>query len=354
VNLRIPGYFLVALLSAYLTYILVPLIKSYCHKHGLLDNPGPRKIHASPVPRLGGIAFAIAFSLSIWLGFVADPQLWHNDWRGIAGVIAGGLIVFSLGLADDLKGVSPASKFLWQIGAALFPVLCGVRADVLNVPYYKLVYLGFWGIPLSVLWIVAITNTFNLLDGLDGLAAGIAAIASLTFVVLSVVLNLPLASLFAAGIFGLSIAFLKFNYHPAQIFMGDSGSLFIGYVLGVTSLYWPKSYASIIMFVPLLALGVPVLEVIMTTIRRAVTGQRIYIADRRHLFHYLLQLGISHRGVVWIFYIVSAQFSIMAVGLVLGKANIILVLEGIFVILTGLILSRRLRSGGDNGRQILP
>jgi UDP-GlcNAc:undecaprenyl-phosphate GlcNAc-1-phosphate transferase len=225
-----------------------------------------------------------------------------------------------------------------------------VRAEVLNVPYYRLVELGFWGIPLSILWIVVITNTFNLLDGLDGLASGVAAISSLTFVILSVVLNLPLASLFAAGILGVSIAFLKFNYHPAQIFMGDSGSLFIGYVLGVTSLYWPKSFASIIMFVPLLALGVPVLEVITTTVRRAVSGQKIYIADRRHLFHYLLSSGLSHRGVVWLFYTISIQFSIMAFGLVLGRANLILVLEAVFIIFIGLILSRRLKSGGDNGR----
>jgi len=349
-NPRIPGYFLVALLSAYLTYIIVPVVRSYCIKRGILDIPGPRKVHTSPIPRLGGVAFVISFSLSICLGFVAAPQLWHNDWIGIAGVIAGGFVIFFLGLFDDIRDISPAAKFLWQVGAALIPVLCGVRAEVLNVPYYKLVHFGFWGIPLSALWIVAITNTFNLLDGLDGLAAGVASISSLTFLVLSVVLDLPLASLFAAGIFGLSIAFLKFNFHPAKIFMGDSGSLFIGYVLGVTSLYWPKSYASIIMFVPLLALGLPLLEVATTTIRRVVTGQKIYIADQRHLFHYLLESGMSHRGVVWLFYIISIQFSIMAVGLVLGRANIVLVLEGLFVIFIGLILSRRAKSGGSNGR----
>jgi UDP-GlcNAc:undecaprenyl-phosphate GlcNAc-1-phosphate transferase len=347
---RIPGYFLVALLSAYLTYILIPIVKAYCVKKGYLDYPGPRKIHASPVPRLGGVSFVISFSLAILLGFVADPQLWQNEWLGIAGVIVGGMIIFWLGFSDDIKGVKPAVKFLWQAAAALFPVICGVRAEVLNMPHYGLIQLGFWGIPLSVLWIVAITNTFNFLDGLDGLAAGIAAISSLTFVILSVVLNLPLASLFAAGIFGLSLAFLKFNYHPAQIFMGDSGSLFIGYVLGVTSLYWPKSYASIIMFVPLVALGVPVIEVVTTTIRRAVTGQKIYVADKRHLFHQLLEFGISHRGVVWMFYIISVQFSIMAVGLVLEQANLVLVLEGVFVIFIGLILSRRLKTGGNSGR----
>lgn len=347
---QLPGYFLVTLLSAYLTYIFIPVVKAQCVKRGLLDFPGPRKIHSLPIPRLGGVAFVISFSLAILLGFVADPGLWQNNWVGIAGVIGGGIVVFLLGLADDIKGIGPVLKFFWQIVAALFPVSCGVRLDTLNLPFHGLVHLGFWAIPLSVLWIVAIINAFNLLDGLDGLAAGMATISSLTFVVLSVVLNLPLASLFAAGILGVSAAFLRFNYHPAQIFMGDSGSLFIGYILGVTSLYWPKSYASLVMFVPLLALGVPLLETATTAVRRIVTGQRIYVADRRHLFHYLLEIGFSHRGVVWLFYVISLQFSVMAVGFVVGRVNIILVLEAILAIFIGIALSRKIRSGGVNGR----
>ncbi len=349
-SLKIPGYILVVLVAAYLTYILVPIIKNYCFKKGLLDIPGPRKIHQQPTPRMGGVAFVISYSLAIWLGFVGSPELWRSNWLGIAGVVAGGIIIFLLGLSDDMKGVGPLTKFLWQVFAALFPVICGVRIDVVNVPYVSVVSLGFWSVPLSVLWIVVITNTFNLLDGLDGLAAGVAAVSALTFLVLSLVLNLPLASLLAAGILGISIAFLRYNYHPAQIFMGDSGSLFIGYVFGVTSLYWPKSYASIVMFVPLLALGVPILEVATTTVRRVVTGQKIYLADRRHLFHYLLELGFSQQGVVWFFYLLSMQFSVMAVGFVVGKVNIVLVLEGVFIIFIGLILSRKLKSGGGNGR----
>jgi UDP-GlcNAc:undecaprenyl-phosphate/decaprenyl-phosphate GlcNAc-1-phosphate transferase len=349
-SLKIPGYILVVLVAAYLTYLLTPIIKNYCIKRGLLDMPSPRKIHNKPTPRMGGVAFVISYSLAIWLGFVGSPELWHDNWLGIAGVVAGGVIIFLLGLRDDIKGINPITKFFWQVLAALFPVICGVRAEVLNVPFHTLVSLGYFSIPLSVLWIVAITNTFNLLDGLDGLAAGIAAISASTFLALSLVLNLPLASILAAGILGISAAFLRFNYHPAQIFMGDSGSLFIGYVFGVTSLYWPKSYASIVMLVPILALGVPVLEVVTTTFRRIITGKKIYVADRRHLFHYLLELGFSQQGVVWFFYLLSIQFSVMAVGFVVGKVIIVLVLEAVFIIFIGLILSRKLKSGGGNGR----
>ncbi len=348
-NWRIPAYVLVASLSAYLTYLLIPLIKSYCFKNNILDYPGPRKIHSDPIPRLGGVAFVISFSLAVWLGFIANPGLWFENWIGISGILAGGIVIFLLGLKDDFKEVPPIQKFLWQILAALIPVLCGVRPEFLNIPYFKVVPLGLWSIPISVLWVVVITNTFNLLDGLDGLAAGIGAISAFTFVVLGVVLNLPLPSLLAAGILGVTIGFLRFNYFPAQIFMGDSGSLFIGYILGVVSLYWPKSYASLVMFVPILALGLPIIEVVTTTIRRLLTGRKIYVADRRHLFHYLMEQGLSHRSVVWFFYLISFQFSIMAVGFVIGKVNIILVLEGVFIIFIAIFLSRKIRAGGGNG-----
>lgn len=348
-NRQIPAYFIVIILSAYLTYLFVPLVKSYCVKRGLLDKPGPRKIHAVAIPRLGGVTFMAAFTIALALGFVAAPNLLLENWKGVLGLVAGAVVIFSLGIFDDVKGISPLPKFLWQIAAALIPVLAGVRPDVINIPYYKVISLGLWSIPLSVFWVVIITNTFNLLDGLDGLAAGVGAIASITFVILSVVLDIPLASLLAAGVFGVCIGFLKYNYHPAQIFMGDTGSLFIGYVLGVLSLYWPKSYASIVMFVPLLALGLPMIEIVSTTARRLLTGKRIYIADKRHLFHFLLDQGFGHKWVVLIFYFISIQFSVMAVAFVVGKANIILVLEAIFVIFIAIFLSRKMKSGGRNG-----
>ncbi len=346
---RIPAYFLVSLLSAYLTFLMIPLVKAYCLKRGILDNPGPRKIHSYPIPRLGGVAFVVAFTLSVWLGFIANPNLWLDNWLGVTGILTGGVIIFVMGLADDLKNLAPVTKLAWQIIAALIPVLCGVKMDLLNIPFYKVLSLGSWGIPLSVVWVVAITNTFNLLDGLDGLASGIGAIAGLTFVALGAILELPLASLLAAGILGVCLGFLRFNFYPAQIFMGDSGALFIGYVLGVISLLWPKSYASLVMFVPILALGLPIIEVVSTTFRRLFTGRKIYVADKRHLFHYLLDMGFSHSGVVLFFYMISLQFSMMAVGFVFGKIYIVLVLEVAFIIFIAIFLSRNLKAGGENG-----
>lgn len=348
-NWRIPAYVLVSLLSAYITYLLIPPIMAYCRKRGLMDQPDPRKIHTYPVPRLGGVAFVISFTLAVWLGFIANPKLWYENWLGIIGILCGGIVIFAMGLQDDLKNLKPVSKFLWQIFAALIPVMCGVRIELMNIPFYRVIELGAWGIPLSVVWVVAITNTFNLLDGLDGMAAGIGAISGTTFVILGIVLNIPLASLLAAGIVGVTLGFLRYNFYPAQIFMGDSGALFIGYMLGVLSLYWPKSFASLVMFVPLLALGLPIVEVVTTTVRRLFTGKKIYIADKRHLFHYLIELGFSHSGVVVFFYIISLQFSLMAVGFVFGRINIVLVVEAAFIIFIAIFLSRKIRAGGENG-----
>jgi len=348
-NWRIPAYFLVASISGYLTYLLIPIVKNYAIQKGYLDNPGPRKIHSTPIPRIGGAAFIVSYFAAVWLGFIAAPHLWFDNWIGITGMTAGGIIIFIVGFTDDLKNLSATTKLFWQIVAALIPVLAGIRPDILDVPFFRPVELGFWSIPLSVFWVVMITNTFNFLDGLDGLAAGIGAISALTFVILSIVLKIPLASLLAAGVFGICVGFLKFNYHPAKIFMGDSGSLFIGYTLGVLSLYWPKSYASLVMFVPIIALGLPVIEITVTTLRRLFTGKKLFVADKRHMFHYLLEQGLSHRGAVWIFYLVGFQFSLMAVGLVLGKAHIVLVLEVVFIIFIAVFLSRKLKSGGDNG-----
>ena len=348
-NLRIPSYVLVSLLAAYLTYLLIPVVRDLCIKKGFLDQPGPRKIHKVPIPRLGGVAFIFAFIFSISVGLIVDQTSWKDNWLGIMGTFMGGLLIFILGLIDDLKNIKPLVKLFWQAVAALIPVLYGLKIEVINLPYYGLIELGFWGIPISVVWVMMITNTFNFLDGLDGLASGIGAISALTFLVLGIVLDLPLATLFAAGILGLTLSFLRYNFYPAKIFMGDSGSLFIGFILGVLSLHWPKSYATLVMFIPILALGVPLVEIITTTLRRIFTGKKFYMADRRHLFHFLLDLGVPHRGVVLIFYAISLQFSIMAVGLVAGKANIVLVLEGLFIILIAIYLSRQVLAGGNNG-----
>lgn len=341
----IPAYVIISVLSGYLCYIFVPLVSKYCIDHELFDLPGPRKIHTSPIPRLGGVAIFAAYFLGLLPGFLLLPDLWQANIKPIVGIYLGGLVIFTLGLVDDIKGVRPSLKLGWEIFACLVVIAFGVRLEVVNIPFYRLVEIGWWGIPLTLVWLVAITNTVNLIDGLDGLAAGVSAIIAVSFLILSKIMGLPLPSLLAAGVIGVTIAFLKFNYFPASIFMGDSGSLFLGYIFAVISLFWPKSFATVVMFIPILALGVPIIEVVTTFLRRLFTGQKFYVADRRHIFHFLLDLRIPQKITVWIFYLVSIQFALVTFAIAGGERNILFMLQIAFIILTAIVISRHLRRG---------
>jgi len=343
--IEIPTYIVVAALSGYLCYLLVPLVKKYCLDKGYFDMPGPRKIHTIPTPRLGGIAIFTAYFLGLIPGILLLPETWNQDRWQIIGIFLGGCLIFAMGIYDDLKGLSPLKKLFWEIIAAGVVIAFGVRLEVLNIPFYKLITLGYWGIPLTLLWLVAITNTINLIDGLDGLAAGVSAVVALSFLVLSIILDLALPSLLAAGVIGVALAFLRYNYFPASIFMGDSGALFLGYMFGVISLYWPKSFATIVMFVPILALGVPIIEISSTFFRRLFSGQKVYVADQRHIFHFLLELGMTERVTVWLFYLVSFQFALAAFAIGGGNRNILFVLQTAFIIFTAIIISRNLKAG---------
>jgi len=306
--------------------------------------PGPRKIHSNPTPRLGGIAIFAAYFLGIIPGFLLFPDLWWANIKTLTGVFLGGCIIFTLGVIDDVKGVKPLTKLLWQIVACLVLIVFDIRLQFINIPFYHLVDFGIWGIPFTIIWVVAIINTINLIDGLDGLAAGVSGITAISFLVLSLMMNLPLPSFLVAGIIGVALAFLKFNYFPAKIFMGDSGALFLGYIFGVVSLFWPKSFASVVMFVPLVALGVPLIETVTTFFRRLFAGQKFYIADKRHIFHFLLQIGIPEKVTVWLFYLIAIQFAIMAFGIVGGDRNILFVLQAILIIFIAIVVSRNLKT----------
>lgn len=348
--IEIPAYVIISLLSGYLCYVFVPLVNKYCIDHKLFDMPGPRKIHTVPIPRLGGVAMFLAYFLGLIPGFLLLPDLWQANIKPLVGIYLGGLIIFILGMVDDIKGVKPPVKLGWEIVACLVVIAFGVRLDVVNIPFYRLVEIGWWGIPLTLVWLVAITNTVNLIDGLDGLASGVSAVIAVSFLILSIIMGLPLPSLLAAGVIGVTIAFLKYNYFPASIFMGDSGSLFLGYIFAVTSLFWPKSFATVVMFIPILALGVPIIEVVTTFLRRLFTGQKIYVADRRHIFHFLLDIGIPQKVTVWMFYLVSIQFALVTFAIAGGDRNILFVLQTAFIILTAIVISRYLKRGKADGK----
>jgi UDP-GlcNAc:undecaprenyl-phosphate GlcNAc-1-phosphate transferase len=341
--IQVPSFVIISVLSGYLCYLFVPLVIKYCDQHNLYDMPGPRKIHSKPTPRLGGVALFAAYFFGLIPGFLLLPDLWWANVKTLIGIFLGGVIIFGLGLVDDIKGVRPLVKLSWQVVACLVLVAFDIRLEAINIPFYRIVDFGLWGIPLTIIWLVAIINTINLIDGLDGLAAGVSGIVAASFLILSLIMGLPLPSLLAGGVIGISLAFLKYNYFPASIFMGDSGSLFLGYIFGVISLFWPKSFATVVMFVPILALGVPLIEIVTTFFRRLFSGKKFYMADRRHIFHFLLDLGVPEKVTVWLFYLLSIQFGLMTFGIAGGDRNILFVLEAILIIFTAIVVSRKLK-----------
>jgi len=190
-------------------------------------------------------------------------------------------------------------------------ILFGLRIDLLYIPFFKAVSLGLLSYPVTFVWCLLIINAFNLIDGLDGLAAGISVIASLALLGVGIVLQVKLISFISLGVIGACLGFLRYNYPPARIFMGDSGSQYLGYVFAAEGVICPiKSYTTLALFIPLLALGLPIFETFFSFFRRTLNNKRFYHADKRHLFHFLLEKGLSQKLTIWIFYIISIILSL--------------------------------------------
>lgn len=298
----------VALLISFLT---TPLVKMFAYKVGAIDVPkDARRVHKHPIPRLGGLAMFIGFLLAVVLFADIDRQT--------EGILLGSIVIVVLGVIDDIMPLPALLKFGVQIVAALIAVYFGVVIEIVSNPNVfssvEYVFLNGWSIPLTVIWIVAITNSVNLIDGLDGLAAGVSAIASITMLVVAVVLGSGNVAVILAALTGACIGFLPYNFNPAKIFMGDTGALFLGYVLAtlsVTGLF--KFYAIISFAVPILALALPLFDTIFAFSRRLLKGQNPMAPDRGHFHHRLLDMGLSQKQVVAILYSISAVLGLAAV-----------------------------------------
>ncbi|MDH4223273.1 MAG: undecaprenyl/decaprenyl-phosphate alpha-N-acetylglucosaminyl 1-phosphate transferase [candidate division Zixibacteria bacterium] len=291
--------------------ILTYTVKKFCMRHNLLDYPNERKIHKNPTPRLGGVAIFLAFNLSLGMVLIHEGAILYSDFNYLLGFSLGGSVIFCLGVYDDLKSLKAIWKIIYQSLAILILILFGFRINILYIPFYKAISLGLVSFPITFLWCLVIINAFNLIDGLDGLAAGLSVIAAITLLGVGVFHNIKLVSLISLGMVGTCLGFLKYNYPPAKIFMGDSGSLYLGYVFAVEGVICPvKSYTTMAIFVPLLALGIPIFETFLSFFRRILNNKRFYHADKRHLFHFMLEKGFSQKLTIWIFYIISIILSI--------------------------------------------
>lgn len=297
--------YLVTLLVAWLaTDLLIPWVTRLAHRFGRVDQPDERKVHTVPMVRLGGVALFAGFALALaTVEWIIPGPLFPRSGPFL-GLFAGGAIIFLLGMADDLKPLPAKFKLLVQIGAAALAVYLGVKIEFISNPWG-----GLWLFPpmvaygISVFWLVGITNTINLIDGLDGLAGGVSLIAAITTALIAYQTHQPTIVLVALALTGAIIGFLRYNWNPAKIFMGDAGSLFLGFTLATLSIIGVlKLVATAALLVPLLILGVPIFDTAFAIVRRAWQRRPIFSPDRGHLHHRLLGLGFSHRRAVIIIY----------------------------------------------------
>ena len=303
----------VSLLSA---LVLIRPAISLAERHGLVDRPGRHKRHKRPVPNVGGIVLFVAVWIALGASLLVSPLVVAEIGSALPYIFAGALLIFLVGLADDVKPLSAWSKLLAQVAVGLVLYRGGLTIDPITIPFAGSYEMGSLSVLITVVWVVMLTNAINLIDGLDGLAAGVSLIAALTLVVIGTIYSAGPAVLFAYALIGFLVIFLVFNRYPARIFLGDSGSLQIGYYFAVISLLVPiKSYTAAALYLPLLVLGVPLMEAGISFSRRLVAGKNILKADRRHLFHYLALAGLSPRAVVAIFYLLSAVFGAFAVAM---------------------------------------
>lgn len=288
-----------------LVLMVTPRVIAYAHTRNLFDLPGERKMHQHPTPRLGGVVIWLAVVLGTAAGLVAYlPHVHYTGKSGLIGLLLGSLFLLAVGLWDDLRGISPRGKLIGQIIASLIAILGGVVIPFFTLPWDGLVVLGMWSVPATLFWLVGGTNAMNLIDGLDGLASGVALIASAAMMVVAIKLGHPHTAILLSAVTGATLAFLWFNFHPARIFLGDTGSMLLGFILagaGVVGVL--KSTLVLALIIPVLILGVPIFDTLFAIGRRFRAGKPIFQADRGHLHHRLMEFGLSHRKTVLSIYV---------------------------------------------------
>ena len=330
------------LISLTVALVLTPLVRDAAIRFGVLDHAlTSRKIHGKPVPRLGGVAIVVAFFTPLIALFFFDTGvgklLWSQPQRALA-LILGGLAIAALGTFDDLKGSGARIKFAVQLLVAALMWFANYRADTIATPFGTF-GLGVFGFPLTVLWIVGVTNALNLIDGLDGLATGIALAATGTIFWVALNNGRPLMALFMACLAGGLLGFLRYNFHPASIFMGDSGSLFVGFILATTALEThEKTTTAVSLLVPLVALGLPIGDTLLAMTRRMVRGQPMFASDRGHIHHRLMARGLSHRATVLALYGISIVLAGVAVALFHSDAEQTIAYGGAIVAIAAMLL----------------
>ncbi|HBT20887.1 MAG TPA: undecaprenyl-phosphate alpha-N-acetylglucosaminyl 1-phosphate transferase [Peptococcaceae bacterium] len=286
--------------------ILTPIVKKIALIVGAVDRPDARKVHNKVMPRLGGVA--------IYLGFIGALLVFQPLGNFEKGLLVGSTIIVAAGILDDIWGLPPKLKLTAQIAAAAVLVSFGIKVEFVTYPFGGIIPLGIFAVPITILWIIGVTNALNLIDGLDGLAAGTSFIAAVTMAVVAWIEGqyavAGLALILGAAVLG----FLPYNFYPAKIFMGDSGSMFLGFTLGSLAVQGlTKGAAFISVFIPIIILGIPIFDTLFAVIRRYRNHRPIFEADREHFHHILLDKGFSHRQAVLLIYGVNVFLGISVI-----------------------------------------
>ena len=311
-------YLLIFTLAACSSLVLTPTVRRVCERWGILDEPrDDRRTHDKSVPRLGGVAIiaSVLIALSV-LPFIHNSltrSLGFARWRFVV-VLAPAAFVFLFGVYDDLRGSKAPLKFLAQALAGVLLYILGGRIEVLSVPFVGSVDLPVVAsIALTIIWTVGISNAFNLIDGMDGLAAGAGLFASFVMVIVSLSLYNPFVTVMALALAGALIGFLRYNFNPASIFLGDSGSLFMGFMLAALSIQGTQKASTVVaIMIPLLAFGVPMVDTGFTVVRRFISRKPLFEGDREHIHHMLLARGWSQRRVAFVLYGACGIFGLAA------------------------------------------
>jgi UDP-GlcNAc:undecaprenyl-phosphate/decaprenyl-phosphate GlcNAc-1-phosphate transferase len=322
-------FFTLFLSSAVLSALITPLLHKIAMENGVVDVPNERKIHQQVIPRIGGISIAISFFIAIVLGY----GLFHVDLTvsisSLTGLCIGGTLVLLVGVVDDIdiKGLRASKKFIGQFIAALTLVPFGFVIDRLHLPVIGIVNVDLIvGLALTIVWVIGIINALNLIDGMDGLASGIAMLASIALIILSILSGKLLMTIVLIAILGSTLGFLYYNWPPAKIFLGDCGAMFLGFLLAAVSIETsfksnglePSMLANVT-FVPILALGVPILDTMAAIVRRLWHRKPVFSPDRKHIHHRLLDAGFTVRQANLILYGVSIVLGVTALSTTMAR-----------------------------------
>ncbi len=337
--------FLAWFVAGLTSFLCTPFAKKLAWRIGAIDVPkDARRMHKKPIPRLGGFAIFLGFFVSTMVftfNFITVP---------IYGVLIGAMVIIALGMADDVLALKASYKFVVQLIAVAIPVVMGVRIERFpdffgGGSYIQLPFI--WSCGISVVWLLAILNAVNIIDGLDGLACGVSSIMTIFVTIILVLLEAPQVAIIAAALAGACMGFLPYNINPAKMFMGDTGSMFIGYMLACLSILGLfKAYAIVAFFAPVMLYLLPIFDLMFAATRRVLSGKSPMQADKSHLHHKLIALGFSQKQAVAILYGIATILGFCAVLITaddFGKAMLVIGAAFVIIVLSALVLYARLK-----------